>query len=97
MINQHASLDPARYHQGLYERTLASGCHVVDNCRVENIVRNADGFNLGTAKGQIRAGKVIVATSGYTGRQHHGTRDGLSRSALTCWQLKCLTRILRAA
>ena len=67
VINQHASLDPARYHQGLYERALASGCHVVDNCRVENIVRNADGFNLSTAKGQIRAGKVIVATSGYTG------------------------------
>ena len=67
VINQHASLDPARYHQGLYERALASGCHLVDNCRVENIVRNADGFNLTTAKGQIRAGKVLVATSGYTG------------------------------
>ena len=67
MINEHASLDPARYHQGLYERALASGCHVVDNCRVGNIVRNSDGFNLATVKGQIRAGKVIVATSGYTG------------------------------
>ncbi|GIS89461.1 MAG: hypothetical protein CM1200mP18_21710 [Gammaproteobacteria bacterium] len=32
VINEHASLDPARYHQGLYERALASGCHVVDNC-----------------------------------------------------------------
>ncbi len=67
VISQHASLDPARYHQGLYERALASGCRVIDSCRVEHIVRDADGFRLNTTKGPIRAGKVIVATSGYTG------------------------------
>ena len=67
VIDSHASLDPARYHQGLYDRALASGCRIIGNCRVTKINRNKDGFEVVTEQGRIRASKVIIATSGYTG------------------------------
>ena len=67
VIDSHASLDPARYHQGLYDRALTSGCQVIGNCKVTSIKRKSEGFDVITGQGRIRAGKVIIATSGYTG------------------------------
>ncbi|MGI9464031.1 MAG: NAD(P)/FAD-dependent oxidoreductase, partial [Aestuariivirgaceae bacterium] len=63
----HASLDPARYHQGLLEAATGSGAQIVPNCRVTGLRREADGFELETEKGRLTTRDVIVATSGYTG------------------------------
>ena len=67
VMEGHASLDPARYHQGLLERAIAAGATVIPHCRVTNLDRTSDGFDVVTAKGKVRARDVIVATNGYTG------------------------------
>jgi glycine/D-amino acid oxidase-like deaminating enzyme len=62
---QHAALDPARYHQGLLERVLAAEAEVIPHCAVTGLARQGDGFRVTTAKGEIAAREVIVATNGY--------------------------------
>lgn len=70
---RHASLDPAKYHQGLLESTINAGAHITDNCAVQGIEKQPDGFLLSTLKGVVKARNVIIATNGYT-------------SGLTPWQ-----------
>lgn len=67
VYTQHAAIDPARYHQELLNRVWASGGEVVAHCPVTHIDKEASGFRLITARGEIRARNVIVATNGYTG------------------------------
>jgi glycine/D-amino acid oxidase-like deaminating enzyme len=62
----HAALDPAKYHQGLLDRAIASGVAVIPHCSVDAIARDGQGFTVATAKGRVAARDVIVATNGYT-------------------------------
>ncbi|SMF80814.1 Glycine/D-amino acid oxidase [Tistlia consotensis] len=64
---RHAVLDPGRYHLGLLARAREAGATVVTGCPAEAIRRETGGFEIRTPKGTIRAGKVVVATNGYTG------------------------------
>lgn len=64
---QHASVDPARYHQGMLDRALAAGVRVVPRCAATAIQRNGNGFQIATARGTIAARDVVIATNGYTG------------------------------
>jgi len=68
VIADHCSLDPAKYHQGLAERAEQSGCRLIGHCEALHIERNKSGFLVTTGKGRVQAGKVVVATSGYTGQ-----------------------------
>lgn len=68
IIPDHCSLDPAKYHQGLLQLAIGRGCRVVSGCEALAIERNVSGFNVTTNKGVVRAKKVVVATSGYTGQ-----------------------------
>ena len=63
----HASLDPARYHQGLLNRVHTAGASLFGHCAVTAIVREGQHFRLQTAHGSICARHVIIATNGYTG------------------------------
>lgn len=63
---RHASIDPAKYHRGLLSLAQSAGAHVLGHCAVTGITRDAQGFVLSTAKGEVRARAVIVATNGYT-------------------------------
>ncbi|MBL8341474.1 MAG: FAD-binding oxidoreductase [Rubrivivax sp.] len=67
----HASVDPARYHQGLLQRVQAAGATVVPRCAVNGIERNgaqpSAGHLVHTARGTVRARDVVIATNGYTG------------------------------
>ncbi|MFI4989185.1 MAG: NAD(P)/FAD-dependent oxidoreductase [Alphaproteobacteria bacterium] len=67
VYSRHASLDPARYHQGLLERVLAAGASVVPRTAVTGIARDGAGFRLTTTRGTLAARDVVVATNGYTG------------------------------
>ena len=67
VYEEHASVHPARYHQGLLERVIAAGATVVGHCPVTAIGRAGASFTVSTAKGVVRAEKVIIATNGYTG------------------------------
>jgi glycine/D-amino acid oxidase-like deaminating enzyme len=68
VIPSHCSLDPAKYHQGLLQLAIVRDCRVVSDCEALDIERSASGFNVTTSKGMVRAKKVVVATSGYTGQ-----------------------------
>jgi glycine/D-amino acid oxidase-like deaminating enzyme len=63
----HAALHPAKFHQGLLERARQAGAAITARCAVTAIARSRDGFQLQTARGNIQAREVIIATNGYTG------------------------------
>lgn len=68
MVDPHvASIDPGRYHRGLLDTARSAGAEVIGNCRVTELVRDRVGFTVTTEKGRLRAGKVILATNGYSG------------------------------
>jgi len=67
VYQQHCSVHPARYHQGLLERVLAAGAQVAARCAVQGVTRDGSSFLLSTAQGQVRARDVVIATNGYTG------------------------------
>ncbi|WP_339756466.1 FAD-binding oxidoreductase [uncultured Hoeflea sp.] len=64
---RHSSIDPGKYHAGLLAVAKTAGAHIVSQCRVNDLERGANGFEVSTEKGRIRANKVIIATNGYTG------------------------------
>jgi len=63
----HASLDPARFHQGLLERALTGGTQIKTKCAVKKIENKGGVFLLHTDAGTMTARQVVVATNGYTG------------------------------
>lgn len=63
----HASVHPAKYHNGLLHVARKKGAEIVTQCRVLDLKRDANGFRLKTQKGELRAKRVILATNGYTG------------------------------
>ena len=67
LIPAHCSLDPSKYHLGLLRLAIDRGCRIVSKCEATNIERDSNGFSVTTSKGLIKAKKVVVATSGYTG------------------------------
>ena len=67
LFPNHASLDPALYHQGLLDCALNSGVKIKDRCAVNRIEKQAEGFLLHTDSGTVAAREVAVGTSGYTG------------------------------
>ncbi len=62
-----ASIDPASYHRGLLGAARKAGAVVAGNCRVTELAREGAGFTVMTERGRVRAGKVILATNGYSG------------------------------
>ncbi len=66
VYENHASVDPARYHQGLLDRARGAGAMVAAHCKVNAIDKSGDGFVLRTARGDVRARDVVIATNGYT-------------------------------
>jgi glycine/D-amino acid oxidase-like deaminating enzyme len=67
VYEQHASLHPARYHDGLLGLAQRAGAQVVPRCEVTAISRSGEGFTVTTARGTTLARDVVVATDGYTG------------------------------
>jgi len=63
----HCSIDVATYHPSLLKKAQAAGAQVKGKCRVLSIERLATGFQVLTSEGAVKAGKVILATNGYSG------------------------------
>ena len=63
----HASLDPARYHAGLLARAEDAGVVVVPHCEATSLQTGGGAVTLGTARGTVRARRVVLATNGYSG------------------------------
>ncbi len=71
VLPNDASLHPGLYHAGLMQRIEATGGSIAGNAAVRAIETSGSGFRLSTARGEIVARNVIIATNGYT--------DGLVR------------------
>ena len=67
VYRQHASINPARYHQELLRRVQEAGAKIFARCPVTAISKDHGNFRLNTPRGVIEARDVIVATNGYTG------------------------------
>ena len=63
----HASVDSARYHQALLDVARKAGAEIISHCPATAIDKTASGFRITTAKGEIEARNVVIATNGYTG------------------------------
>lgn len=63
----HASIDVGKYHPALLGRVREAGALVKGHCAVSALSRDGAGFAVETAQGTVRAGKVILATNGYSG------------------------------
>lgn len=68
VYEDHCSVHPARYHQGLLDRVLAAGARIAPFSPVTSIAQEGRMFRVTTARGTALARDVIVATNGYTGR-----------------------------
>lgn len=60
---QHAALDPGKYHQGLLDPALAGGVQVVPRCAATALDRDVGMMRVRTARGEIRARQVVIATT----------------------------------
>ena len=63
---KHASLQPAKYHAELRRIAQEAGVDLRYLCRVNNVEKNATGYEAVTSLGKISATNIIVATNGYT-------------------------------
>jgi len=63
----HSSIDVRKYHPALLAKVLAAGAVAKSHCRALSIERDGSGFSVLTSAGKVRAGKVILATNGYSG------------------------------
>ena len=68
VFTRHASVDPARFHQGMLDRVLQAGARVIPHCAATAIERDGAGTaSRPQAAAASRRGNVVVATNGYTG------------------------------
>ncbi len=68
LFPEHGALHPAKYYLGLLDAVLGRGVPVVAHARAEAVEDDGAGKIVRTPKGAVRAGKVVLATNGYTGR-----------------------------
>ncbi len=63
-----AGLHVGKFTRGLAEAAARRGAQIHENAPVTKVRRSDGGHELVTPRGSIRADRVLVATSGYTGR-----------------------------
>ena len=83
-----ASVHPQKLVMALYKRAAAAGAEFRSHCEVIGLARGADGWDVATRLGTVRARRVLVATNGYTGpfspwhqRRGSGATPGLDPTA----------------
>jgi glycine/D-amino acid oxidase-like deaminating enzyme len=68
VVERAAHLHPALFYKGLLDLALSAGVKVASNTAVNGLTQNVDQtWTLKTARGEIRARDVMIATNGYTG------------------------------
>jgi glycine/D-amino acid oxidase-like deaminating enzyme len=63
----HCSIDVSRYLPSLLRKAMTAGARVKGGCRALALERRGSGFTVLTSQGTVTAGKVILATNGYSG------------------------------
>jgi glycine/D-amino acid oxidase-like deaminating enzyme len=67
VVERAAALHPARYYKGLLDAVRRRGIPVCAEAPVARIARANGGWSVRTARGEIQAGEIVIATNGYTG------------------------------
>ena len=67
VYHDDAAVHPMRLVLALLGRARSAGAQVIDHCPVTSMQATAGGHELLTPRGVVRAGKVLIATNGYTG------------------------------
>lgn len=62
------TVQPLSFARGLARAALAAGALVTSRTDVRSVQRASGGWRIATSHGTVRAGHVVVATNGYTGR-----------------------------
>ena len=75
--NISAGLHPAKYTFGLAEAAARAGATLVEQAEVTAVNRTGGGFAATTSKGVLQAGRILVATNGYTGKLFRAIRRGI--------------------
>ncbi|MEM9433148.1 MAG: FAD-binding oxidoreductase [Pseudomonadota bacterium] len=66
LFPEHGGLHPEKFHRGLLAAAQRSGAQIVADAGVTGLSRRAGATVATTAKGDIKAQKVVLATNGYT-------------------------------
>ncbi len=67
VVERAASLHPALYYKGLLDAVRRRGIAVCAEAPVLGIREENDGWRVRTARGEVLADEVVIATNGYTG------------------------------
>lgn len=67
VLPRHCSIDVSSYLPSLLQKTVSAGAAVKGGCRVNSIERQGSDFKVDTSLGKLTAGKIILATNGYSG------------------------------
>jgi glycine/D-amino acid oxidase-like deaminating enzyme len=67
VIEEAGGLHPAKLHRSMLRATCGAGVKLCAHAEVRALERHSAGFRLHTARGDLRAEQVLVATNGYTG------------------------------
>ena len=63
---EHAGLNPRKFHDEMIRVALKSGVEILDNCSVMSYKKIGKHFFVKTTKGIIKTKNIILATNGYT-------------------------------
>jgi glycine/D-amino acid oxidase-like deaminating enzyme len=67
VVNRTGKLHPGLYHRGLRDAARRHGATLLGSTRAGHLTRTAEGWEVETPRGNIRAREVVIATNGYTG------------------------------
>jgi glycine/D-amino acid oxidase-like deaminating enzyme len=67
VVARSAKLHPALYYQGLLEAARRRKITIAAAAEVTAVSRSGPGWRIATARGEVTAGDVVIATNGYTG------------------------------
>jgi glycine/D-amino acid oxidase-like deaminating enzyme len=86
------NLHPLNYALGLCDAARAAGVWIYGQSKVEKLERRGPEHLLVTKRGQLRAGRVLLCTNGYSGPLHRG----LQRSVVPIRSVQVATEPLSA-
>jgi glycine/D-amino acid oxidase-like deaminating enzyme len=67
VVERSASLHPALYYKGVLDACRRRGVPVCARAPVTRITEANGGWRVATARGEVQAAEVVIATNGYTG------------------------------
>lgn len=70
-------LHPARYTFGLARAAIRAGATITEHAEVTGVHKAGSGYRIVTSRDSLEAGRVLVATNGYTGSLFPNIRRGV--------------------